>query len=82
MTTEGKPKVKVTVITENSKLQAAVKQSTILPTDAVAKSKTTQTSQDPAPNTSALQKATQQCTALPQNRKVITDTADKSSEKS
>ena len=77
MSTEDKPKIKVAVTLENSNLQTAVKQSVILPADALAKAKTTQTAQDPAPNTSALQKATQQCAPLPQNRTVAKEAADK-----
>lgn len=79
MSTEEKPKIKVQITLENSKLQAAVKQSVILPTDALAKAKT---EQNPSPTISALQKATQQCAPLPKNRVVQFDAAEESSKKS
>lgn len=80
MSTEDKPKVKVAVTEENSNLQAAAKQSVILPVDSLAKAKTTQTAQDPAPNTSAIQKATQQCASLPQKRIVARESVEKKTE--
>ena len=80
MSTEGKTKRNVTVIWENSKLQAAAKQSVILPADASAKARNIQTAQDPALNTSALQKATQQCASLPQNRIVVRESVERKTE--
>ena len=77
MSTEEKPNTKVPVILENSKLQAAVKQSVILPTDALAKAKS---EQNPSPSISAIQTATQQCASLPQNRIVARESIEKKTE--
>ena len=79
MSQEEKPKTKVAVTSENSNLQAAVKQSVILPQDALAKA---QTAQDPAPNTTAIQKVAQQSLSLPQKRLVARESFDKSTEQS
>lgn len=80
MSTNEKPKVKVNVLIENSNLQAAVKQSVILPTDASAKANNIQITNDPAPNIVALQKATQQSASLPKNGIVVRESVEKSSE--
>ena len=80
MSKEEKPNVKVTVPVENSRLQAAAKQSVILPVDALAKANTTQTAQDPATITLALQKATTQCASLPQNITVCRESVEKKTE--
>lgn len=82
MSTNEKPKVKVIAPVENSNLQAAVKQSVILPTDASAKANTIQIAHDPAPNIAALQKATQQSASLPQNRIMVRESVEKTSDKS
>jgi hypothetical protein len=74
---EGKVKANIPVDVKISLLQAAVKQSVALPTESLAKAQKTN---NPAPNVSALQKASQQCTTLPQNRKVIRDAPEKSTE--
>ena len=76
---EGKAKVKAPVNLENSLLQAAVKQSTTLPRDVLAKVKSTE---NPSPNISALQAATTQCASLPQNRKVFRESFEDSAKKS
>ena len=75
---EGKAKTKAPVSKENSLLQAAVKQSIILPRDILAKAKNPE---NPAPNISALQAAVKQCAPLPQNRKVACESLEKSSKK-
>ena len=79
MSQEEKPKTKIAVTSENSNLQAAVKQSVILPQDALAKA---QTAQDPAPNTTVIQKVAQQSLSLPQKRLVARESFDKSTEQS
>jgi hypothetical protein len=80
MTTEAKPNPKVAIAAEKTKLESALKHSTILPADARAKAEPAQASQGSATNTSAIQKATQQCASLPQNRIVVKESVDKSSE--
>ena len=75
---EGNTKAKSPVNPENSLIQAAVKQSIILPRDILAKAKNLE---NPAPNISTLQAAIKQCASLPQNRKVVCESLDKSSKK-
>jgi hypothetical protein len=82
MSKEEKPAVKIPVPVENSNLQAAVNQSVILPKDALAKANTTQTANDPAPNTSSLQVAAQQSLPLPKKPLVARESFDKSRDKS
>ena len=76
---EGKTKANAPVNTKILQLQTAVNQSAALPKDNFAKS---QNVNNPAPNVSALQKATQQCAPLPKNRVVQFDAAAESSKKS
>jgi hypothetical protein len=79
MSTEEKPKIKVPVTLENSMLQAAIKQSVILPIDALAKAKT---EQNPSSSIPLLQAATTQCATLPQNRIVVRESIEDSAKKS
>lgn len=82
MSKEEKPAVKITVPVENSNLQAAVKQSIILPKSALVKANATQTAHDPAPKTSSLQIATQQSLSLPKKVLVARESFDKTTEQS
>ena len=75
---EGKVKAKAPLNQENSLLQAAVNQSTILPKDTLAKA---ETQEKPTTNISTLQTAVKQCAPLPQKRKVASESLEKSIKK-
>ena len=73
---EDNSNVKVPITLENIKLQVAVEQSIILPTDTLAKANP----DNPTPNTSELQAATKQCASLPQNRIVVRESVERKTE--